>query len=142
MSLVLARRIEAGLDLKRERAPRRPGEHELRRARLERAAIERLAVQPGGDEHKFVAVEFESRALASFRVGTHRERRDDARRMDVERHVEFDMVDEIVGDAIVAEANGLTDRCAHGARPFEILRVRGRSGRSPADHRAGVNASP
>ena len=123
----------------------RPGgrrDEKLRRARLERGRVERLAVQPGGDEHKLVAVELERRALAAGRIGTQRERRDHARRMDVERHVELDMVDEIVRDAIVAEANRLSDRCAHGARPFEILRVRGDQAGAQPIIAAGVNASP
>ena len=62
--------------------------------------------------------------------------------MDVERHVEFDVVDEIVRDAIVAEANGLSDRCAHGERPFEVVDCRSDQAGAEPIIAAGVNVSP
>ena len=95
--LGVGRRIEAGLDLELERALGRPGKQKLRRARLEIGVVERRAVQFGGNEHEFVAVERQRGAVPAGGIGPQRQGRDDARRMDVERHVEFDEVDEVVG---------------------------------------------
>ena len=119
------------------RAQQKPG-----RARLEIGRVKRLAVQSGGDEHQFVAIERERRALTASGIGAQRQGRDHARRMDVERHVKLDVVDEIVRDAIVAEANRLSVRRAHG-RPFEVLGIAGgdQAGAKPIIA-AGVNASP
>ena len=118
--LGVGRRIEARLDLELEGALGRPRKQKLRLAGLEIVALERRAVQFGGNEDQFVAVERERGAGLTGGVRTHREGRDDARRMDVERHVEFDEVDEVVGDAIVDKPNGLSDRSAHG-RPFQFF---------------------
>ena len=118
--LGVGRRIEARLDLELERALGRAAKQELRFARLEIVAAERRAVQFSGNEDQFVAVEREGGAGQTGGIRAHRKGRDDARRMDVERYVEFDEVDEVVGDAIVDKPNGLSDRSAHG-RPFQFF---------------------
>ena len=61
--------------------------------------------------------------------------------MDVERYVEFDEVDEVVGDAIVDKPNGLSDRSAHG-RPFHFFRLLGDQARAEPIMAVGVNVNP
>ena len=61
--------------------------------------------------------------------------------MDVERHVEFDEVDEVVGRTIIGEANGLSDRCAHG-RPFQVLDFLGDQAGAEPIIAVGVNVNP
>ena len=116
-------RIETGLDRELEGTLWRLRQHKLRRVDFEIGGLERLAVQSGGNEQKLVAVERQRLALPAGGIGTQRQGRDNARRVDLERYVELDVVDEIVRNPIVAETNGLSDRCAHGERPFEVSRA-------------------
>ena len=62
--------------------------------------------------------------------------------MEVERYVEFDVVDEIVRDAIVAEANGLSDRCAHGRALSKLWIAAGDQAGAEPIIAAGVNVEP
>ena len=82
--------------VERESASGRPAHEKARRARLETGRVDRLAIQSGGDELELVAIERKRRAALAGGIGTHRKRRDYARRMDVERDVKLDVVDEIV----------------------------------------------
>ncbi len=120
--LGVGRRIEARLDRERECASGRSAQQKARRLRLEIGRVDRLAIQSGGDEHELIAIERKRRASPASRIGAHRKSRDHARRMDVERHVKLDVVDEIVRRAILAEANRLSVRRTHG-RPFEVLEL-------------------
>ena len=120
--LGVGRRIEARLDRQRERAPRRPSQQEPRRTRLETGRVDRLAVQSGGDKHELVAIERKRRAAPAGGIGAQRQGRDNARHMDVERHVKLDVIDEIIRFAIVAKANSLSVRRTHG-RPFKVFEI-------------------
>ena len=119
-------RIEAGLELELERALGRPRKQKLRRARLEIGVVEPRAVQRGGNEQEFVAVERQRGAVPASGIGPERQGRDDAGRMDVKRHIELDHVDEIVGRTVIGETNGLSDRCAHGglSKSWMFLTIR------------------
>ena len=129
-------RIEARLDRERECPSRRPAQQKARGLGLETGRLDRLAVQSGGDEQELVAVERQRRALHERRVGAQRQSRDHARRMDVERHVKLDMVDEIIRDAIIAEANRLSVRRTHGL-PFKSFGI----GEIGARHRGRISVS-
>ena len=106
--------IEARLDLEPEGALRRVRKHELRGARLEASGVERLTVEFRGYENEFVAVEGEAGAGPAGRIGSDRQGRNKARRVAVKRYIQIDRVDEEIRDAIIDEANGLSDRSAHG----------------------------
>ena len=75
--------------------------------------IQRLAVEMQRDQVEFVAVEFQRRVGAPLRMRPQRQRRDDARRVSIERNIEIDRIDQEVGDAIIGEANGLSNMRAH-----------------------------
>ena len=61
--------------------------------------------------------------------------------MDVERHIELDKVDEIVGRTVIGEANGLSDRCAHG-RPLRVQDFLGDQAGAEPMIAVGVNVNP
>ena len=120
--LGVGRRIQARLDRERECPSGRSAQQKARRLCFELRRVERLAIQSGGDEREFIAIERERHASPASRIGAHREGRDNARRMDIERHVKLDMVDEIVRRPILAEANGLSVRRTHG-KPLKALEL-------------------
>ena len=75
--------------------------------------LQRLAVEMQRDQVEFVAVEFQRRLGAPLRMRPQRQRRDDAGRVSIERNIEIDRIDQEVGDAIIGEANGLSNMRAH-----------------------------
>ena len=95
------------------------GENELFRRNGERRRIERASIEFDAQQLEFVAVKRQRRSRPAGRIGADRQDRNDARRMAIERNIELDGVDEIIGRPIIGE----TDRLA-GAGAHETFLVR------------------
>ena len=105
--------VQPGFDPQRERTPGRIGEPQRRGRRIVGGGLQRLAVEAERRQREFVAVQFQRRVDAPLRMRPQRQRRDDAGDASIERNIEIDRIDQEVGDAIIGEADGLSNMRAH-----------------------------
>ncbi len=123
--------VEHGLGRQRERALRRGLDRQALGRDEGRREIEVDPVEPDRHGHELVAVEMQRRAGLALRIGPQFERRADARRRGVKQDIERDRLDEVIGRAVIGEADRLGLVATHRRHSFSDHLSRGTAPHSP-----------